>query len=112
MANRNIYHTVCDAGSKKKKQKKPQVLYKMCHSEIIKRKGKLILPPHTSDSGVFLLAGKHSLNHLLFSPCQDAFIRLLAHTVNNFHTPFSFHLIKRDLRDHYPPVKTRRHVCQ
>lgn len=56
-------------------------------------------PPHTSLIGVFLLTGKHILNHQLFSPRQAAFIRPLAHAVNNFHTPFSFHLIKRDLRD-------------
>lgn len=56
------------------------------------------LPPHTSLTGVFLLTGRHILNHQLFSPRQAAFIRPLAHAVNNFHTPFSLHLIKRDLR--------------
>lgn len=76
----------------------------MHHSEIIKRVKRAswlwgTLPPHTSLTGVFLLTGKHILNHQLFSPCQAAFIRSLAHTVNNFHTPFSLHLIKRDLRD-------------
>lgn len=72
-------------------------------------------PPHTFLIGVFLLTGKHILNHQLFSPRQAAFIRPLAHAVNNFHTPFSFHLIKRGSEGsqiHYPAVKKRRHVCQ
>lgn len=95
MANRNIY----DAGSKKKKCR---YCVKCISQRSLKEKASWFsrpLPPHTSDSGVFLLTGKHILNHQLFSPRQAPFIRSLAHTVNNFHTPFSLHLIKRDLRD-------------
>lgn len=60
---------------------------------------RLLSSTYFSDSWVFLLTGKHILNHQLFSPCQTASIHSLAHTVNNFHTPFSLHLVKRDLRD-------------
>lgn len=66
-------------------------MYKMHHWEMIKKMENALWGPlpstHVSDSSIYADRETYSK------------FRPLAHAVNNFHTPFSFHLIKRDLRD-------------